>query len=127
MYSCHIFLISSASIMYLIFVSLIMPGLARNVPLISLIYLKRSLVLLFYCLPLFLCIVHLRRLYYLSMLFSGTHSIEHVSIFLPCLLLPFFSQLFVKLPETITLPSCFSFFLGWFWSLPLVHVTNLCT
>ena len=32
-----------------------------------------------------------------------------------------FSQLFVKPPQTITLPSRNSFSLGWFWSLPPVQ------
>ena len=30
-------------------------------------------------------------------------------------------QLFVRPPQTTTLPSCISFSLGWFWSLPLVQ------
>ena len=30
----------------------------------------------------------------------------------------FSSQLFVKPPQTTILPSCISFSLGWFWSLP---------
>ena len=67
-YSCHLFLISSASVRP---VSLIVPILAWNVPLVSLIFLKRSLVFPCYCSPLFLCIVHLRRLY-CSLLFFGT-------------------------------------------------------
>ena len=33
----------------------------------------------------------------------------------------FFSQLFVRLPQTTTLPSCISFSWGWFWSLPPVQ------
>ena len=43
-YSCHVFLISSASVRSLPFLSFIMPVLAWNVPLISPIFLKRSLV-----------------------------------------------------------------------------------
>ena len=43
-YSCHLFLISSASVMSLPFLSFIEPIFAWNVPLVSLIFLKRSLV-----------------------------------------------------------------------------------
>ena len=45
MYSCHLFLISSASVRSISFLSFIVPLFARNVPLVSLIFLKRSLVL----------------------------------------------------------------------------------
>ena len=44
-YSCHLFLISSASVRSLPFLMFIVPILAWNVPLISPIFLKRSLVL----------------------------------------------------------------------------------
>ena len=43
-YSCHIFLIFSASVWSLPFLSFIEPIFAWNVPLVSLIFLKRSLV-----------------------------------------------------------------------------------
>ena len=43
-YSCHLFLISSASVRSLPFLSFIEPIFAWNVPLVSLIFLKRSLV-----------------------------------------------------------------------------------
>ena len=43
-YSCHLFLISSASVRSILFLSFIVPIFAWNVPLISLIFLKRSLV-----------------------------------------------------------------------------------
>ena len=43
-YSCYLFLISSASIRSVPFLSFIVPILAWNVPLVSLIFLKRSLV-----------------------------------------------------------------------------------
>ena len=48
------------------------------------------------------------------------HSVGYIFPFLPCLLL-LFSQLFVRPPWTTTLPSCISFSLGWFWSLPPVQ------
>ena len=43
-YSCHLFLISSASLRSLPFLSFIEPIFAWNVPLVSVIFLKRSLV-----------------------------------------------------------------------------------
>ena len=44
-YSCYLFLISSASVRSILFLSFIEPIFAWNVPLVSLIFLKRSLVL----------------------------------------------------------------------------------
>ena len=43
-YSCHLFFISFASVRYIPFLSFIEPLFAWNVPLVSLIFLKRSLV-----------------------------------------------------------------------------------
>ena len=43
-YSCHLFIISSASVRSIPFLSFIEPIFAWNVPLVSLIFLKRSLV-----------------------------------------------------------------------------------
>ena len=43
-YSCYLFLISSASVRSTLFLSFIVPIFAWNVPLVSLIFLKRSLV-----------------------------------------------------------------------------------
>ena len=66
--------------------------------------------------------VHLRRLSYLPMLFSGTlHSVGYIFPFLLCLWLLFFSQLLIRLPETTTLPSYISFSWEWFWSPPPIQ------
>ena len=54
------------------FLSFINPTFAWNIPLVSLIFLKRSLVFPFYCFPLFLCIDRWGRLSYLFLLFFGT-------------------------------------------------------
>ena len=117
-YSCHLFLISSASVRSIQFLSFIKPIFAWNVPLVSLIFLKRSLVFPFYCFPLFLCADHWGRLSYLSLLFFGTlHSNEYIFPFLLCFLLLFFSQLFVRPPQTAILVFCISFSWGWSWSL----------
>ena len=43
-YSCYLFLISSASVRFIPFLSFIVPIFAGNVPLVSLIFLRRSLV-----------------------------------------------------------------------------------
>ena len=70
----------------------------------------------------FFCIIHSRPFYF-SVIFSGTlHSTEYIFPFLPCHLLFVFPQLFVKLPQTTTLPSCISFSFGWFRSLSPVQL-----
>jgi len=57
-----------------------------------------------------------------SLLFSETlDSVEYTFPFLLCLSCLFFSQLFVRRPQVITLPYGISFFLGvWFCSLSLI-------
>ena len=45
----------------------------------------------------------------------------YIISFLLCLSRLFFPQLFAQPPQTTTLPSCISFSLWWFWSLPLVQ------
>ena len=115
-YSCYLFLISSASVR-----SYIEPIFTWNVPLISLIFLKRSLVfpiLLFS--SVFLCTDHWGRLSYLSLPFCGIlHSNGYIFPFLLCFSLPFFSQ-----------PFCFFPFLFLGDGLDhclLYNVTNLCS
>ena len=96
MYSCHLFLISSASVISLPFLSFIVPIFTWNVPLISLIFLKRSLVFPFLLFS-SICTVHLRRPSYLSFLFSGTlHSDKYIFPFLPWLSLLFFFSAICK-------------------------------
>ena len=67
-YYCHRFLISSAPVRLLPFLSFIEPIFAWNVPLVSLIFLKRSLVFPILLLSSVFCIVHLRRSFYLTLL-----------------------------------------------------------
>ena len=63
--------------------------------------------------PLFLCIDRWGRLSYLSLLFFGTrHSNGDVFLFLLHFFLLFFSQLFVRPPQTAILLFCIYFFLG---------------
>jgi len=99
------------------------PTFAWNVPLISLIFLKRSPV---FPIQLFSSIsLHwsLRKtFFYLSLLFFETlHSVGYIFLFLLCLWLLFFTQLFVRPPQITILPFCISFSWGWSWSLPPVQ------
>ena len=121
-YSCYLFLISSASVRSISFLSFIVPNFAWNVPLVSLIFLKRSLVF-----PILLfSSVSLHgspgRLSYFALLFFGTlHSNGYIFPFLLCLSLLFFSQLFVRPPQTTIWPFCISFPWEWSWSPPPVQ------
>ena len=93
-FSCHIFLIPSASVRSIPFLSFFVPIFAWNVPLVSLILLKRSLVLPFYCFPLFLCTDHWGRLSYLfAVLWNSAFRCLYLS-FTP---LPFASLLFTAI------------------------------
>ena len=125
-YSCHLFFISSASVRSILFLSFIVPIFAWNVPLVSLIFLKRSLV---FSILLFSSIsLHWSwgRLSYLSLLVFGTLHIDgYIFPSLFCFLLLFFSQLFVRPPQTAILPFCISFPWGWFWSPPPVQCHEL--
>ena len=98
-YFCYLFLISSASVRSIPFLSLIVLIFAWNIPMVSPIFLKRSLVfpiLLFSYISLH---DHWGGLSYLSLLFSETlHSNGYIFPILFCFLLLFFSQLFVRPP-----------------------------
>ena len=94
------FLISSASVKSIPLLPYILLTFAWNVPLVSLIFLKISLVfpiLLFSSIS--LC-WSLRKVFYLSLLFFGTlHSDGYIFPFLLCLSVLFFSRLFVRPPQ----------------------------
>ena len=132
-YSCHLFLIFSASVRSIPFLSFIVSLFAWNIPLVSLIFLKRSLVFPilsppppFCCFPLYLCIDHWGRLSYLSLLlFATLHSNGYIFPFFLCFSLLFFSQLFIRPPQRTILPFRISFSWGWSWSLPLVQCHEL--
>ena len=122
MYSCYLFLISSASIRSIKFLFFIVPLFAWNVPLLSPITSRELWSFLFYCFLQFLCTVHIGMLSYLSLPFFGIlHSDGCVFPFLLCLLLLFFSQLFVRTPQTAILPVLHFFSWGWSWSLSPVQ------
>ena len=125
-YSYHL-LISFASVRSIQFLSYIVPTFAWNVPLVSLIFLKRSLVFPIVCLPLFLCIVHWWRLSYLSLLFFETlHSIGISFLFSLAFI---FSYVLSYLQSLLRVPFClFAFlFLGdGFDQCLLYSIMNLC-
>ena len=86
-YSCHLLLISSASVRSMPFLPFIEPTFVWNVPLVSLIFLKRPLIfpiLLFSSISLHWS---LRKALLLSLLFFGTlHSNGYIFPFLLCFL-----------------------------------------
>ena len=120
-YSCHLFLISSVSVRSITFLSFIEPIFAWNVPLVSLIFLKTSLVF-----PILLS-SSISLHWSLRKAFSSLLAILWSSAFrwniFPLLLflsLLSFSQLFVRPCQTTILPFCILF-------LGMVSVTASCT
>ena len=111
------------------FLSFIVPIFTWKIPKVSLIFLKRSLVF-FYYFPLFLCIVHLGRCSYLSLLFFGT---LHSDIYIWMQIYRFFFSLsfafcfssFLSYLKGLLLrqPFCFLHFFSWrwFWLQPPVE------
>ena len=120
-YSYHLFLISCASVRSLPFLSFIVPIVAWNVPLVSLIFLKISLVfpiLLFSSVPLH-CSLEKTFLLLLVILWISAFSWVHLSLS-P---LPFTSlySAICKAASDSHFAFLHFFFLGWFWSLPAVQ------
>ena len=112
-YSYHLFLISCASVRSIPFLCFIEPIFVWNVPLVSLIFLKRSLSLSHSIVFLYFFALILRKASYLSLLFFGTlHSNGYIFPFLLCFLLLFFSQLFLRPPQTAILLFFAFLFLG---------------
>ena len=81
-YSCHLFLISSASVRSIPFLSFIVPIFAWNIPLVYLIFLKRSLVFPTVLLS-SIYTDHWGKLSYLPLLFF-IHSNGYIFPFLHC-------------------------------------------
>jgi len=109
------------------FCPLLSPMFAWNVPLISLILLKRSLIfpiLLFSSISLHWS---LRKAFLslLAILWNSAFKWVYLS-FSPCLSVFFFSQLFVGPPKTTILPFYISFSWGWVWSPPPVQCVYVC-
>ena len=122
MYSAHLFLISSASVRCLLFPSFIISVFAWNVPLESLIFLKRLLVfpiLLFFSISLHFSLKK-AFLSLLAVLWNSAFSWVYLSLS-P---LSFTSLLFsavCKASSDNDFAYCISFSWGWFWSLPPVQ------
>ena len=108
-YSCH-FLISSAFVRSVTFLSFIEPLFAWNVPLVALIFLKRSFSLVFPIVFLYFFALIAEKGFLISPRFFGTlHSNGYIFPFLLCSLFLFFSQLFVSPPQTAILLFGFLF------------------
>ena len=118
-YSCHLFLISSASVRSIPFLSFVVPIFAWNTPLVALIFLMRSLVFPILLFPSISLHWTLKKpfLFLLALLWT-LHSDGCIFPFLLCLLLLFFSQLFVRPPQTTILP---------FFSVGMVLIPASCT
>jgi len=120
-YSCHLLLISSDSIRSLLFLTFIVHIFAWNVPLVSLIFLKRSLafpILLFSSIFLH-CFLKV-FLSLLTVIWNSSFNWVYLSHF-P---LPFTSLLcsaICKASQTTIFSCCISFSRGWFWSPPSVQ------
>ena len=108
-YSCHLFLISSASFRSVPFLSFIVPVFAWFVPLIpdfpeEISSLSHSVVFLY-----FFALITEEGFLNLSLLFFAIlHSNGYIFPFFLCFSLLFFSQLFVRPPQTVILLFCIS-------------------
>jgi len=121
-YSCHLFLISSASVSSIRFLFFTVPVFTWNVPLVYLIFLTRSLVfpiLLFSSISLHWSL----KKAFLSLL-AIVWNYAFSWVYLSLSPLPFTSLLFLAICKASlknTLPSWISFSWGWFWSPPHIE------
>ena len=109
-YSCHLFLISYSSVRSIQFLSFIVSIFAWNVPLVSIIFLKRSQVfpiLLFSSIDLHWSMRKV-SLSLFATLWNSAFKWVCLPFFL-CFSLISFSQLFVRPPQTAILLFCISF------------------
>ena len=117
-----IFLISSASVRSIPFLSFYRAHLCMKCSIGISDFLEEISSLPFCCFPLFLCIDYRGGLSYLFLLFFETlQSDAYIFPFLICILFLFFSQLFERPPQTAILLFCISFLWGWSWSLSPVQ------
>ena len=120
-YYFHLFLISSASIRSLLFLSFIVPIFGWNILLIFLIFLNRSLVfpfLLFSSIYLH-CSLKQAFLFLLAILWNSGFRLVCLSLS-PLLFTSLLASAVCKASQITTWLSCFSFSLGWICSLPPV-------
>ena len=123
MYSCHLYLMSSASVRFIPFLSFIEPIFAWNVPFVSLIFLKRSLVF-----PILLLVSSISLLWSLRKAFLSLLAILWNSafkwVYLSFSLLLFTSLLFTAICKASS-DSYFSFL--HYFSLGMVLIPVSCT
>ena len=105
---------------YIPFLSFIVLIFAWNVPLVSLIFMKRSLVFPILLFSSILCI-DLEEGFLISPWYSLELCIQIGISFLFSFAFSSSSFLFVKPSQTTVLPFCISFSWIWFWSLPPVQ------
>ena len=112
-YAFHLFLISSASIGPYCFCLLSCPSFQEIFPGIS-NFPEEISSLSYHIVFLYFFTLFTYEGFLSLLLFSRTsHSGGYIFSFLLCLLLLFFPQLFVRLPQTTILPFCISFSWGW--------------
>ena len=121
-YSCHLYLLSSAFVRSIPFLSFIEPIFAWNVPLVSLIFLKRCLVfpILFFSSISLNWSIRKSFLFLYANPWNSTFRWVYL-FFSPLFSLPFFPQLFVRPSQTVILLFCISFSWGWSWFLSPVQ------
>ena len=112
---------SSASLRSLLLLSFILPIFAWNVPLISPVFLKRSLVFPILLFSSYFFALITEEGFLISPCYGTLHSNGYIFPFLLCLQLLFFSQLFVRPTHTTIFPFCISFSWGWSWSPPPIQ------
>ena len=118
-YSCHLFLGSSASVSAIPFLSFIVSIFAWNVPLVSLIFLKEEIACLSHCI-IFLCFFAL--IAEEGFLISLCYSLEPIQMGISFLFsFAFsFSSFLSYLQGLLRQPFClFAFLFPWGWSLSL--------
>ena len=121
-YSCHLLLTSFAYVRSILFLSFIMPIFAWNVPFASSNFLKRSLVFSILFFPSISLHCSLRKAFLSLLAILGNSAFRRIYLsFLLFLSLLFFSQLFVRPPQTTILPCSISFPWEWIWSPPPVQ------
>ena len=114
-YSCHLFLISSVYVRFIPFLSYIVPIFAWNIPLVSLIFLKRSLVFPILLFPSISLHWSLRKAFLSLLAIPWNSAFKWVYLcFYP---LPFISLLFSAIFKASS-DNHFSFlhFFSWGWS-----------
>ena len=125
-YSCHLFLISSASVRSIPFLSFVESIFAWNVPLVSLIFLKKSQVFTLFFSSLSLhC--SLKKIFLISLAILWNSAFQWVYLsFSPLSLASLLSSAICNASSDNLLPCYISFSWGWFWSPSPIQVTNLC-